>query len=66
MFNNHIIRTGEKMKIIKEKPIDELYMIELEDLAKFYECDIEFALKQAISIQHSNIKGFQEALKMER
>lgn len=50
------------MKIIKEKPIDDLYEMELEDLAEFYECDIESALKQAISLQHSNIKGFLEKL----
>lgn len=52
------------MKLIAEKPIDQLYMLELEEIAEWHEEDLEFALKQAISLYHSRITGFKDYMKI--
>lgn len=49
------------MKIIKDKPIDIIYIEALEEIAKWYEEDIEFALKQCISLHHTQIFKKEES-----
>lgn len=51
------------MKIIQDKPIDIIYLTELEEIAKWYEEDLDFALKQCISIHHTEIKKSLERSK---
>lgn len=43
------------MKIIQTKPIDTIYLEELKEIAKWYETDLDDALKQCISIHHQEI-----------
>lgn len=45
------------MKIEQTKPIDIIYLQELEEIANWYEEDLDFALKQCISLHHSEIKN---------
>lgn len=52
------------MKIIAEKPIDNLYMEELKEIAEWYEDNLEFALKQAIGLEHAKIRGFKDYMKI--
>lgn len=52
------------MKIIQDKTIDIIYLNELEEIAEWYEEDLEFALKQCISLHHTEIKKSKEGRKL--
>ena len=48
------------MKIEQTKPIDIIYIHMLDEIAKWYEDNIDFALKQCISLHHNEIKGYNK------